>query len=103
MTDTVFSLYIVRCADDSLYTGIATDVPHRITQHENGTRGARYLRGKGPLKLELIEPVGDRSRASRLEYRVKQLSRQQKEALIWGDQSLSALLDTPDSAESASG
>ncbi len=103
MTDSVFSLYIVRCADGTLYTGITTDVPNRIAEHESGARGARYLRGKGPLRLEFNEPVGDRSSASRLEYRVKQLSRRQKEALIRGDQSLSALLDTPASAESATG
>ncbi len=103
MTDSVFSLYIVRCADDTLYTGITTDVPNRIAEHESGVRGARYLRGKGPLRLEFRQQVGDRSCASRLEHRVKRLSRQQKEALIRGDQSLSALLDTPDSAESAKG
>ncbi len=103
MTEAVFSLYIVRCADDTLYTGIATDVPGRIAQHENGARGAKYLRGKGPLRLEFNEPVGDRSSALRLEFRVKQLSRQQKEALIRGDQSLSGLLDTPGSGASATG
>lgn len=103
MTDAVFSLYIVRCADDTLYTGIATDVTNRIAEHERGTRGARYLRGKGPLRLEFNEPVGDRSTASRLEYRVKQLSRQQKEALIRGDHSLSALLESTDSMASATG
>lgn len=103
MTETVFSLYIVRCADDSLYTGIATDVDNRIAQHESGARGAKYLRGRGPLRLVFNEPVGDRSNASRLEYRVKQLNRQQKEALIRGDQSLSTLLETSDSAESTTG
>ena len=103
MTDPVFSVYIVRCADDTLYTGIATDVRSRIAEHACGTRGARYLRGRGPLRLEFDEQVGDRSRALRLEYRVKQLSRPQKEALIRGDQSLSALLDTPVSEDSARG
>jgi len=103
VTGSVFNLYIVRCADDTLYTGIATDVPNRIAEHESGARGAKYLRGKGPLRLEFNEQVGDRSCASRLEYRVKQLGRRQKEALIRGDQSLSALLDTPDSADSATG
>ena len=103
MTETVFSLYIVRCADDSLYTGIATDVADRIAQHQSGARGAKYLRGRGPLRLVFNEPVGDRSSASRLEYRVKQLNRQQKEALIRGDQSLSTLLETSDSAESTTG
>lgn len=92
MADPVFSLYIVRCSDDSLYTGIATDVQSRIAEHESGPRGAKYLRGKGPLRLEFARAVGDRASASRLEYRVKRLSRSQKEALIGGDDSLFELL-----------
>ena len=84
MTNASFSVYIVRCADDTLYTGIAADVGRRIAEHESGSRGAKILRGKGPLTLEFAEEVGDRSAASALEYRVKQLSRVQKEALIAG-------------------
>lgn len=100
MTDSVFSLYIVRCADDTLYTGITTDVRNRIAEHEGGGRGAKYLRGKAPLRLEFTKEVGDRSSASRLEHRVKRLSRSQKEALIHGDGALSALLDSYDSGDS---
>ena len=77
-----FSLYIIRCADGSLYTGISTDVARRILEHENGKRGARYLRGRGPLKLEYAEAVGNRSAASRAEYIVKQLDAKSKEELI---------------------
>lgn len=84
MSRATFSLYILRCADDSLYTGIACDVDRRIAEHEAGARGAKYLRGKQPLQLEFSSEVGDRATASRLEYRVKQLSRAQKEALIAG-------------------
>ncbi len=102
MTGAVFSLYILRCSDDSLYTGITTDVGDRIAEHENGARGAKYLRGRGPLKLEFTEEVGDRARAQRLEYRVKRLSRAAKEALIRGDRPLSELIQDSDSA-SASG
>lgn len=100
MRRTVFSLYILRCRDDSLYTGIATDVPKRLTQHESGSRGAKYLRGKGPLRLEFAEEVGDRAAASALEYRVKRLSRSQKESLISGRQSLQDLIaeTVPDQA-----
>jgi len=86
-----FSLYIVRCSDDSLYTGIATNVQKRIAEHESGARGAKYLRGKGPLRLVFEQAVGDRAAASRLEYRVKRLSREQKEALIGGGDLLSSL------------
>lgn len=85
-----FSLYIVRCADGTLYTGIATDVDKRLAEHESGPRGAKYLRGKAPLELVFSEVVGDRASASRLEYRVKQLGREQKLELIDG---LSALTD----------
>jgi putative endonuclease len=79
-----FSLYIVRCADGKLYTGIATDVEKRLAEHVSGSRGAKYLRGKGPLVVVFSEAVGDRALASQLEYRVKQLSRVQKLDLIEG-------------------
>ena len=82
------SLYIVRCADGQLYTGIATDVSKRLAEHESGPRGAKYLRGKGPLEVVFVETVGDRAAASHLEYRVKQLSRARKLDLIEGRQSL---------------
>lgn len=94
MSRAVFSLYILRCADDSLYTGIATDVDRRLVEHESGARGARYLRGRGPLELEWVREVGDRATASMLEHRVKRLTRRQKEALIDGRRSISDLLGT---------
>ena len=87
-----YSLYIVRCADGSLYTGIATDVGRRIREHEDGSRGAKYLRGKGPLRLEFEQRLGDRSIASRVEFRIKQLDRERKEELIAGQYSLTDLL-----------
>jgi len=77
-----FRLYIVRCADGTLYTGIATDVDRRLAEHETGRRGAKYLRGKGPLQIVFDARAGDRARASRLEYRVKRLGREQKLDLI---------------------
>jgi len=87
-----FSLYIVRCADGTLYTGIATDVSKRVAEHEASPRGAKYLRGKGPLQLVFSEAAGDRASASQLEYRVKKLSRTQKLALIEGRLALSDLV-----------
>ena len=83
-----FSLYIVRCADGSLYTGIATDVDKRLAEHVSGVRGAKFLRGKGPLEVVFSEFVGDRASALRLEYRVKRLTREQKLALVRGDRQL---------------
>jgi len=95
----LFSLYIVRCADDSLYTGIAADVDKRLAEHHSGTRGAKYLRGRQPLKLEFSQAIGDRAVASRLEYRVKRLSRARKEALIAGTESLQDLAEDQVSEE----
>lgn len=79
----VWSLYVVRCADNTLYTGITTDVAERFAQHsQGGARAAKYLRGRGPLQLVFSAEVGDRVEASRLEWRVKRLTRRQKERLL---------------------
>lgn len=77
-----WNVYMLRCGDGSLYTGIATDVSRRLLEHERGRRGARYLRGRGPLQLVLQWEVENRSLASRVEHRIKALSRQEKERLI---------------------
>ena len=92
MSGAAFSLYIVRCTDGTHYTGIASDVGRRLSEHESGARGAKYLRGRGPLKLEFSAAVGDRSTASALEHRVKRLSRAEKQAIIDGQQSLDDLM-----------
>ena len=97
MTNTDFSVYIVRCADDTYYTGIAADVARRIVEHESSPRGAKYLKGRGPLQLVYSEAVGDRSRASQLEYRIKKLDRSDKEALISGRTTLLHLFPDQDS------
>ena len=88
-----YSLYIVRCADGSLYTGIAVDVDRRFDEHVAGARGSRYLRGKGPLEIVFSARAGDRAAASRLEYRVKRLSRARKLALVHGRLRLADLVD----------
>jgi len=84
-------LYLVRTADNALYTGITTDVPRRFLQHQTG-KGAKALRGKGELTLAFSAVVGDRSLALRLEYRIKQLTKRQKERLVAGDGSFDTLL-----------
>lgn len=77
-------LYLVRCNDGSLYTGISTDVERRFAAHA-ANRGARRLRGRGPLELVYSHALGDRGLASRVEHRVKQLNRSDKERLIRGE------------------
>lgn len=82
-------LYMIRCADDTLYTGITTNVLRRFGEHQaQGKLCARYLRGRAPLQLVFTCPAGDRRSASQLEYRLKQLSRADKLALIRGEKTL---------------
>lgn len=87
-----YAVYIVECGDGTFYTGIATDVERRLREHESGVRGARYLRGRGPLRVVYSEFAGDRSSAQRAEYRIKQLTRRQKLALIKGQLALANVL-----------
>ncbi len=76
-------LYLVRCHDGSLYTGITTDVARRFAEHqENSGAGAKYLRGRGPLVLVFQKKLGGRSLALGMESRVKKLSKARKEELI---------------------
>ncbi|WJV64642.1 GIY-YIG nuclease family protein [Pectobacteriaceae bacterium C52] len=72
---------MLRTASGLLYTGITTDVPRRLTQHQTG-KGAKALRGKGELVLVYQCVAGDRSTALKWEYRIKQLSKAQKERLV---------------------
>ena len=72
-------------AAGNLYTGITTDVERRFQEHCDGSKkAARFLRGKGPLKLLFSTEVGDKSAALKIEIRVKKLSRQQKLAIVSG-------------------
>lgn len=77
----VWFLYILRCKDGSLYTGITTDVAKRLEAHRSG-KGAKYTRGRGPLELLYQEECGTHSQALKREYAVKNLTRQEKEQLI---------------------
>ena len=76
-------VYIARCADDTLYTGIALDVSARIAAHNEG-RGARYTRGRGPLVVCAVRRCTDKGTALRLELALKRLPRAEKEALTVG-------------------
>lgn len=89
--DACYSLYVLRCADGSLYTGIALNVEERLKQHEQGRYGAKYLRGRQPFTLVFQQRIGNRSAASRAEHRLKRLSRTDKLALIDGAKSLAEL------------
>src|SRR5262245_44332749 len=74
-------LYLARCADGTIYTGIARDVTARIAAHDAG-RGARYTRGRGPLAVCAMRRCASQSEALRLEHAVKRLPRASKEKLL---------------------
>lgn len=76
-----WQVYIILCSDDSLYTGITTDVERRMTQHRAGS-GARYFRGRSPQRLVYLETGHDRSSASRREAAIKKLRPIDKRHLI---------------------
>lgn len=84
-------LYLIRTADNRLYTGISTDVQRRLRQHQQG-KGARSLRGRGELTMVFSILVGDRSAALRAEYRIKQLPKRHKEKLVAGSVAFQDLL-----------
>jgi len=74
-------VYILRCADDTLYTGWTTDVQRRLEAHNSG-KGAKYTRSRLPVELVYIEEFSDKTEAQKREYAIKQLTRVEKESLI---------------------
>lgn len=72
-----WQVYIILCSDGSLYTGITTDLQRRFSEHAGGT-GAKYFRGRKPVEIAFAEGGHTRSTASRREYFLKSLSREQK-------------------------
>jgi putative endonuclease len=90
---TDWHLYIVRCDDGSLYTGVSTDVARRFREHQRGgQRAARYLRGRKPVAMIFTERVGDRSAALIAEHAIKRLGKVHKEALARGAVALRDML-----------
>ena len=79
----MYYTYILRCEDDSLYTGITTDLNRRLEEHKSqGEKSARYTRTHKVIKLETAWKCENRVLASKMEYHIKKLTKQQKERLI---------------------
>ena len=76
-----WTVYIARCRDGSLYTGITTDPERRLEEHNSGC-GAAYTRSKTPIVMVYTEPAGNRSGAQQRERVIKRLTRAEKEALV---------------------
>ena len=81
MATTSWFLYLIRCKDGSLYTGVTTNVERRLAEHQAG-KGAKYLRGKAPLTLVFQQKAGSRSAALIAEAAIKKLSKAGKERII---------------------
>ncbi len=77
-----YFVYILKCNDDTLYTGIATDLNRRLDEHNNSDKGAKYTRVRRPVELVYSEASQDRSSASKREYEIKKFSRSKKLELI---------------------
>lgn len=75
-------VYILRCSDNTLYTGVTTDLARRLEEHNRGSKGAKYTRARRPVTLVFTEGAESRSEALRREYRIKRLTTVKKEALI---------------------
>ena len=79
----MYYVYIVKCADETLYTGIATELERRIEEHNGSDKGAKYTRVRRPVSLVYSEEYADRSSASKREYEIKKkMSRAEKLKLI---------------------
>lgn len=75
-------IYILRCSDNSLYTGVTTDCERRLHEHNHSPRGAKYTRARRPVTLAYSEQASSRSAAQQREAQIKRLTAKQKESLI---------------------
>ena len=82
-----YYVYILTCKDNTLYTGITTDLQKRLKEHNSSEKGAKYTRARRPVSLSYSEMAKDRSEASRREYAIKKLTRTQKLELIYSSSS----------------
>ena len=75
-------LYVLRCADDTFYTGTTTDITRRLNEHNTKKCGAKYTKTRRPVKLVFWLDFENRSKAQKAEYQFKKLTRAQKEKII---------------------
>jgi putative endonuclease len=86
-------LYLIRCGNGNLYTGISTDVDRRFVQHQqNGVAGSKYLKGRSPLTLVFQKKIGSKSLALKVEMKIKKLSRTEKERLVQAPEEIQEII-----------
>lgn len=88
-----YYIYIIKCRDGRLYTGITTDIKRRFSEHSTGEKGAKFTRANPPEEIMTVWSCNGRSYASKLEYAIKKLNRQQKIKLINEELQLSDFMD----------
>lgn len=81
MAEHEYTVYILKCGDNSLYTGYTNDLENRVNKHKEGN-GAKYTRGRGPFQVVFVEKFSSKEEAMQREYQIKQLSRKEKFELI---------------------
>lgn len=90
----MYYVYILRCEDNTLYTGITTDVARRFAEHSEGKiKGAKYTRGRKPRQIEAVWQTDNKIDAAKVEYRIKKLRKAQKESLVAGDAKIGDLIE----------
>ncbi len=87
-----WSIYILRCNDNSLYIGITVDIERRLKEHLLSKRGAKYLKGKAPLELVFFQEIGAKGTALKTEYHLKKLPKKEKEMLVGNNKKLRAFI-----------
>lgn len=88
MPDNLWYVYILRCSDNTLYTGVTTDLDRRLHQHNHDGKGAKYTRARRPVELVYQERAVNRSAAQQREYHIRRMSAAQKRDLIRSTPSL---------------
>lgn len=83
LSSTPYILYILKCNDETLYTGITTNMEKRLKEHNTSDKGAKYTRYRRPVEVVYQEPCSDKSSALKRELAIKKMSRQQKHALVF--------------------
>ncbi|MFA7382489.1 MAG: GIY-YIG nuclease family protein [Desulfurivibrionaceae bacterium] len=82
LTPSAWFVYLVRCRDGTFYCGIAKNLKKRLAEHNSADKGAKYTRGRRPVKMVYTEGVSSRAKATQREGQIKRMSRAQKKALI---------------------
>lgn len=89
----MYYVYILRCSGDKLYTGVSTDVNRRFSEHTGDkVGGAKFTKARKPERIEAVWQTDSRASAQRIEYRIKQLSREKKDMLISGNSDIFTLI-----------